>query len=235
MKLEDIRSELDEEYTWRLEEIRFFKNRLSELRRDDEKDRFRRAMAVMLYANFEGFWKTAFSIYVKAINSYCLRCVDAAEPLVAASMANAFESMSDNSKKSAYFRRTAPDDAKLHRFCRQAEFAGRIREFDFKTVNIEVEDIVDAESNLKPIVIRKILYRLGFDHELFLEHEGAITRLLGLRNRVTHGETRGGITEGEYEKMEVAVHKIMRNVIQYIYDALRDKNYLRARPGEYVI
>ena len=73
MNLADIRAELEDELRWRTEELRFFKNQLSDFRSDDERNRFRRALVVMLYSHFEGFWKAAFSIYVKALCHWALQ------------------------------------------------------------------------------------------------------------------------------------------------------------------
>lgn len=235
MNLADIRAELEEELTWRLEELRFFKNQLAEFRKEEERDRFRRAMVVMLYAHFEGFWKAAFVIYVKAVNGCGLRCSEASESLVAAAFFEVFEALADANRKSDFFRNAAPDDTKLHRFSRHQEFAGRVSEFGSRAVTIEPEDVVDTESNLKPVVIRKNLFRLGFNHDAFKQHEGTIDWLLNWRNEIAHGSRRSGLSQGQYEPLEQAVHDVMKAVIQFIYNALRERRYLRCQESEYAI
>lgn len=235
MKLADVRAELEEELTWRLEEIRFFKNQLGELRKDEERERYRRAMVVMLYSHFEGFWKMAFMIYVNAINSCRVRCSEATESLVAASFSDLFEALADSGRKSDHFRRNAPDDTKLHRFSRHAEFVGRFHEFTSKTIVIEPENVVDTESNLKPSVIRKNLFRLGFKHDAFKKHEGTVDWLLQWRNEIAHGATRSGVKDSEYEPLELAVVDVMKSVLQFVYDSLKDKRYLRYVEHEYMI
>src|SRR4051812_37690993 len=99
MNLADIRAELEDELRWRLEELQFFKNQLSDLRTDDQRDRFRRALVVMLYSHFEGFWKTAFSIYVRAINNEGIMCRDALHNLVAATLFDLIGGLTDPHKK----------------------------------------------------------------------------------------------------------------------------------------
>jgi hypothetical protein len=235
MSLAEVRAELDEELTWRLEELRFFKNRLGEFRRDEERERYRRAMVVMLYAHVEGFWKAAFTIYVKAINKTGLRCSDAVEALVAAAFTEALEALADGGRKSDYFRHSAPDDAKLHRFSRQQEFVSRIDEFVSQTVVIEPDDVVDTESNLKPVVIRKNLFRLGFQHDAFKEHEGTVDWLLNWRNQIAHGATRSGLTAEHYEPLERAVIDVMSTIVRFIYDSLKEQRYLRRRDAEHAI
>jgi hypothetical protein len=46
----DIRGELEEEQTWRRDEIRFLRNQIANMQSDAEKDQYRRSLVVMLYA-----------------------------------------------------------------------------------------------------------------------------------------------------------------------------------------
>ena len=45
-------------------------------------------------------------------------------------------------------------------------------------VDIPADKVVDPESNLKPDVIRKTLFRLGFQHDTFHPHEATVHQLL---------------------------------------------------------
>lgn len=223
MKPDEIRAELEEELAWRLEEMRFFKNQLAGLPTKDEGDRYRRALVVMLYSHFEGFWKAAFSIYVKALNAEEILCKDATHSLVASSLFDLFAGLTDHMKKHPFFRSKAPDDTKLHTLHRQVEFLERLPEME-KT---KVEKVVDPESNLKPDVIRKNLFRLGFKPDLFQAHEGFVHQLLNKRNAIAHGSTRLGVEEDDYNKLEAAVLNIMDEVVKLLFDTLRRKLYLR--------
>src|SRR5437016_5156526 len=110
----EIRAELEDERTWRRDEIRFLMNRLADLDTDTDQDRYRRAVLLLLYAHFEGFCKTALLIYVRIINKESLRC-DLAQPaLVAASCQSILKSLANPNSKSDFFRNGAPDDEKLH-------------------------------------------------------------------------------------------------------------------------
>lgn len=77
MDVAEVRAELEEELTHRLDEIRFFRNQLDEIDAVDEKERYCKCLIVMLYAHFEGFWKAAFSIYLNVINQENIKCKDA--------------------------------------------------------------------------------------------------------------------------------------------------------------
>jgi hypothetical protein len=231
MKLADVRSELEDELEWRLEELRFFKNQLAGLRSDIERSRFRRALVVMLYSHFEGFWKAAFSIYVKAVNSEAVLCRDATHSLVAASLYDLLAGLTDSQKKHPFFRAKAPDDNKLHQLHRQIEFLSRLPDMDAIRLDIPSEKVVDPESNLKPDVIRKNLFRLGFPYDMFEPHEGTVHQLLNRRNNIAHGSTRLGIDEVEFDKLEKAVMDIMEEVVKVLFDWLRTKKYLRTPPA----
>ena len=235
MKLADIRAELEDELDWRLEELRFLKNQLAELRTKDHSDRHRRALVVMLYSHFEGFWKAAFSIYIKAINEESILCKDATYSLVAASLFDLLAGLSDHQKKHPFFRTTAPADAKLHQLHRQVEFLTRLPDFQATRLTISAEKVVDPESNLKPDVIRKNLFRLGFQYDMFQSHEGTVHHLLQKRNSVAHGSTRQGIEEEDYNKLEAAVFDVMAELVRLLFESLRTKVYLRHADSDYTI
>lgn len=235
MNVADIRAELEDELEWRVGEMRFFKNQLSDMRNKDHRDRQRRALVVMLYSHFEGFWKTAFSIYVKAINAEAILCKDAIHNLIAASLFDLLAGLSDHQKKHPFFRSKAPDDAKLHQLHRQIEFLSRLPNMEATKVDIPAEKVVDPESNLKPDVIRKNLFRLGFKYDIFQSHEGTVHQLLNKRNEVAHGSTRLGIEEDEYNKLEAAVLDIMNDVVRLLFQSLRRKVFLRHPEPDYAI
>jgi hypothetical protein len=235
MNLADIRAELEDELRWRLEELRCFKNQLADMRTKDQRDRHRRALVVMLYSHFEGFWKAAFSIYVKAINAEVILCKDATHSLVAASLFDLLAGLTDHQKKHPFFRSKAPEDSKLHQLHRHVEFLSRLPDMEATRVDIPVDKVVDPESNLKPDVIRKNLFRLGFQYDMFQPHEGTVHQLLNKRNAVAHGSTRQGVEEDEYNKLEASVLDIMSDVVKLLFESLRRRVYLRHADPDYSI
>ena len=64
-----------------------------------------------------------------------------------------------------------PEDRTIHRFSRQVELINNLNEIWIRRVNIPIDDVVDTEANLKPSIMRKILYRLGLPHDAFNENE----------------------------------------------------------------
>jgi hypothetical protein len=184
-------------------------------------------VVVLLYAHFEGFCKFALLVYVNEVNKAQVKCHEASYALAAASLADLFEALRNPMKKCEIFHNTLPDETKLHRFARDREFVERSNEFLGRTVAVP-EKVVDTESNLKPIVLQKNLFRLGLPHDLFSLYEGTIHRLLETRNKIAHGISKEGLKRENYEELRNAVFIVMEQIVAEITTALREKKYLRA-------
>lgn len=226
MNLSDFRAELEAELTWRQDEIRFFRNQLSNFLKEEEQDKFRRALILILYAHFEGFCKFALTAYTKAVNDFGIACIDANPFIASASLYDVFQSLMNFDKKCLIFKNELPDDTKLHRAAREKDFLVQFNDFFKRKVTIP-EGVVDTESNLKPNVLRKNLFRLGFKHDFFENEEGHISNLLSRRNNISHGADRDGVTQESYTKIESAIIQIMNQMIVFVMDALKDKAYLK--------
>ncbi len=226
MNLAELRAELEEDRAWREEEIRDFQNRGSSIASEEERKRYRRALILLLYAHFEGFSKFAFMLYASAVNRTAITCGKANYAIAAASLADMFTSLNNPQKKSALFRRELPDDFKLHRFAREREFIERLAEIERKQVNIP-DYVVDTESNLTPIVLRKNLYRLGLPHDQFDSYAPEINRLLSIRNGISHGALKDGVGEKMYEQLRTVTSSIMTTLSAGVMKALSDAAYAR--------
>jgi len=226
MNLLDIRSQLEEELTWRQDEIRFFHNQLSVMTTDEQKDCYRKALIVMLYSHYEGFCKTAFGIYADAINAENLIIRVVNKYVAACSLDHVFLAYENRDKKNRIFKTKLPEDGKLHRFARQVDFIETFNQFEDQTACIS-ETIIDTEDNLKYIVLKKLLYRLGLDYDCFDEYHSNIEKLLGKRNNIAHGAQKTGVNEKDYNDIEKDAFDIMNGVIQIVMQALEEKQYLK--------
>jgi len=182
MNLSETWAEIEEELRWRQDEIRFFSNQLSNIDTPDDQNQFRRAIVLLLYAHFEGFCKFAFLTYIKVINGENLHCKDANFSIAASSLTDYFDALRNPENKTDYFRNALPEDRKLHRFARDKEFIENMQHYDHRPLVIP-DDVVDTESNLKPVVLKKMLFVLGFNHDAFTAIEGNIHLLLRRDNR----------------------------------------------------
>ncbi len=226
MNIADLWAEIEAEQTWRQDEVRFFQNQLGNFASDDDKNKYRKALILLLYAHFEGFCKFAFTHYVKAINLENLTCGQANYAIAAASLSEIFQALCNLDKKSSEFKNILPEDKKLHIFARDKEFLENVNKFESKALAIP-DELVDTESNLKPVVLRKNLFKLGFPHDKFEHLEGQINKLLQFRNNIAHGANISGIGKDDYEKLRDDVNLIISEVKQEIMSALQNSAYLR--------
>ena len=221
-----IRAELELELDWREAEIRFLENVAASLS-EIEKAQYRRSLIVLIYAHLEGFCKAALSTYAEHVNQAGCKVVDVDWPIAAASLGMVFKRFRDNDLKSALFRRKLPHDAKLHRFCRERDFLEQLSEFEAQDVDIPVDEVVDTESNLKPVVLKKMLYRLGLDHDLADQWSGELNRLLALRNNIAHGASKRNIQSKEYTELRTTWSTVCHKLMIAIFDAARAQAHLR--------
>lgn len=226
MDLASLWAQIEQEQTWRTDEVRFFDNLVSKVS-ESEKDRFRRANVLLLYAHYEGFCKFAFTLYVDAINAEGLKCSNVTYALAASALDSVFRELRNPESKAVEFKSVAPEDKKLHVFARDREFLSKVSNFASRNLTIP-DTVVDTESNLKPVVLRKNLFRLGFNHDSLQFLEGYIHLLLQVRNEIAHGAHGIGIVAGKYDRVRDATFEVMNQIKRFVMDALTQKTYLRA-------
>lgn len=226
MNVEAVRGVLEEELALRWAEMRHLSNQVY-LVRPSHRKRFRRALVVMLYAHLEGFAKSCLGTYAHEVNRERLKCGDANDALATASLANVFRSLASDAKPHAFFRNKAPEDSKLHAFARQKELTSRLSDLWSQSLDIPIDEVVDTESNLSPLVLRKILFRLGFPHDAFATEEGTLNRLLEERNNIAHGRRNAGYEGEDYRKIEKAVYAVLHRLMAFVTKALIDEEYKR--------
>jgi hypothetical protein len=224
-----VRAELEAERSWRSNELRLLRNQLSALAGEEERSIYRKSLVVMLYSHFEGFCRTAFAIYVRALNAQALTVGQVNWNLAASALAGVFAKLHNTDQKSHIFKRALPDDAKLHRYARDRDFLEALDDFQRIRVEIDSDDVADVESNLKPAIVRKILFRLGFDHTLADAWDGELSELLGRRNNIAHGASRMGISSKVYEEYEGAANAVMDALTEAIFQEFANGRYTRGR------
>jgi len=192
-----------------------------------ERKRFRRVLILLLYAHYEGFCRTALCIYVNYINQRTLSCADASPAVVAGAWTDIFRALDNADQKCSVFKNKLPHDAPLHRFARRRDFAEELGGFLARTVSIP-DNVIDTESNLWPIVLRKNLFRLGLDHEKFCDHDADITHLLQRRNNISHGADRDGMDEQDYNRLQSSVLTVMEQMLDFVMESSQQEAFRRA-------
>lgn len=225
MDLDSIQAGIEADLNWRWDEMRFHRNILNSLREEKDKLVYRKSMVVILYAHYEGFCKVAFTTYASEINKAKLKCGDVNDFITAATLDDLFTALLNPHKKCDIFRNSLPEDKVVHRLSTQVSFISGINKVWERDVVIPVDTVVDTESNLSPIVLRKILFRLGFPHNAFVAYDGKINQLLKIRNSVAHGTMMSGVGERVYENLEEACKEIFDAVKTFVWEALKNKQY----------
>jgi len=226
VNIADVRAQLEVELAWRLDELRLLQNQLGLIVSEADSDRYRKMLVVMLYAHFEGFCKDAWLLYVDTVNRLGIHRLQASDAIAAASLSELFHSLEDPRRKCDEFRRSLPDDSKLHRFFRQVEFVFEVRSIWRRKVVLP-EGVVDTEANLSVAQLRKSLFRLGLETDGFEAYEGSIHRLVNLRHAVAHGAHKLGVSQTDYVGFRDAVFNVMNGMSKLIWQALVEKKYLK--------
>jgi hypothetical protein len=221
----DFTAELYRAFDWRFDEVRRLKN-VIEREPPSHRDDLRKSLVILLYAHFEGFCVFSLQHYLEAINQRRLTCRAVLPALVAGAWERLFHAMESGDHKNRYFRQSLPNDVRLHRHWRRRHFVESIESFYELPVELN-EDVIDAESNLKPEVLERNLFILGLDHTFVSPHFDTISNLLGRRNRLAHGEDRRGVPSKDYDEYEDSVFAICYNLIQFLTQSYRDSSYER--------
>lgn len=256
MDIDSVRAQIEKDLAWRLEEIAFFARQLNNFkpldmndgdkqsvenkRVEGDKERFRKALVLMLYAHFEGFFRSAFTLYVSAINEERISLSEAIDELVASSLYNEFGKY-DNIK-ALVDQESSEINKTIKRLKNRVEW---IKEFDElrqkKVIMLPISSrhndknsIIYTESNLNSEIIEKILYRLGFPSDIFnfqisgKTFKDILNEFLGRRNPIAHGEQlKEGINEKQYNEFKDVFDKITDIIPKIITRALNEKLYLK--------
>lgn len=224
MTADELRAALETELAWRQEELAFFKNQLNEVE-ESNKNKYRKSLVLILYSHMEGYIKIGLQTYIQYINSQGLNRRDVNTGLMVASMHKEFIAYENMERKSEFFRKTLPDDTRLHRLYRRVDFMEKME--NFKEQELVIDDqIIDTESNLWYIVLQKNLYKIGLPVDLFDDYRSDIDALVNRRNSIAHGNFKSGVTDIEFSNWERKVSEILEDITRLLYDYARNKRYL---------
>lgn len=229
MNVADIIAQIESDLNWRLLELRTLRRAHDAAGTADEQDTVRKSLVVMLYAHLEGFTVTALSTYLAAVNKERVARRDLCLPLAATSMEPLMEAINSGDEAGAHFGWPIPwkkPGMELRRLLRSAEFLDRFSQFETEEVLLPL-DYVDAQSNLKPNVLRLLLYRLGLQYALVDTYEALLHNLLKRRNEIAHGANVSPIRMIDYDPMEVSVFALMDELKRAVVRASLNGEFIR--------
>lgn len=223
-----MRESLEEEVFWRTEEIKFFKNQLVNFQNEQEKEKYRKSMVLILYSHLEGFLKVALTTYAQFLNSLNKKRNAFSYNLIATSMDGEFKAYENKDMKCKRFiNNKIPDEKKIHNIYRRVNFLESSETLMNQAMFI-TDSAIDTESNVWYIVLQKNMYRMGLPLDLFQEFEKDIDSLVNRRNSIAHGSRHSGVKEDDYLKWETSVVSIMNEITRKIYSYAVNECYLRA-------
>ena len=228
MNLENVWAQLEQELAWRQAELRLLSNSRNALKIEGDRDRFRRAQLVMLYAHAEGFCKVALVIYLKAINSKKIPRSAACDELIASSLDQLFHALEFGDRKGKVFKSAPPSEEKMLLLFRKRDFVREFESIMAQPLTLP-EATVNTEDNLNSTVLRKTLFRLGFSMVAMESYEESLNELVKRRNNIAHGIDDAIVRGTDYRRLEKAVLEAMDLIVLTIIEALEQETYLK--PG----
>ena len=228
MQLDEMRSQMEIDLLWRQEEIAFFKNQLCNINNEEEKNKYRKSLVLILYSHYEGFMKICLLTYVQYLNTQNLMNKDAVVALKASSINDAFKKFENTNTHFFLKEKDGKSDGEMDRFYRRVQLVNALSSIDEKQLQID-DTVINTESNLWYVVLQKNLYRIGMPTSLFDDLKRDIDSLVNRRNSIAHGTQDSGVTEKELTRWENVVKRILEESIKILFKYAKDKNYLNDR------
>ncbi len=225
MTPEKLREDLENDLLWRQEEMAFLKNQLNNISEESQKNRYRKSLVAMLYSHFEGFVKISLLTYIQYLNELGVSGRDVNFQIIAASLNNEFNAYDNLDRKNKFFKKELPEDENLHRFSRRVDFLEEINGFINNVICID-DSTINTESNLRSVVLKKNLYKIGLPISMIDEYAKDIDALVNRRNSIAHGDSKSGIEEAEYVKWELKTYHLMESICALLYDYSLNEKYL---------
>lgn len=181
---------------------------------------------MLIYSHVEGYCKFALLTYVEWINAAGLKCSQVTYPLVAATLSQVFAALRDPNSKHEFFRNILPLDQALHLTAREHAFVERYDQVVSQNVKIP-DRVVDTKSNVTPEILMKMLFQLGMEFEEVRPQAGNLSKLLGIRNAIAHGDRLKVPKDSEISDFKTTAVAVMAFLQSEVYASLSGEKYLR--------
>jgi hypothetical protein len=228
---ESVYDDLEGDRRSREGEIRLVERLIEGTQSEDERAMLKRSLVLLAYAHLEGFCKFSLLAYAAALNALKIRCVEASYPVAAAGLSKVFAALRNPNSKHDAFRHIFPDDAQLHLLAREQVFVSSYEKIVSGQVEIP-DQLIDTKSNLSAGILRKMLFQLGLSYPVVDEHEANISKLLGIRNAIAHGDRLKVPGDKDIDDYVVTALSVMKFLQNEVYAALKGQVYLRKTDDE---
>ncbi|MGC0415233.1 MAE_28990/MAE_18760 family HEPN-like nuclease [Embleya sp. AB8] len=221
MNVAELRAQLEEDMSWRLDEVRHLVNLL--LHGPGETEVYSlRAILVMQYAHLEGFTRNALSLYVSAINAKQLPICELKPELMAAALAAEFDSL----RKTNSLPVSEGDGRLTARARQQVAFVQKVQQLNVGPISIAAEVAVSMEMNLGSDVLKRSLVALGISIDKVAQDQySTIEFVKRVRNDIAHGSRTERISEGLFRAHLKKFEQFMNDLSRVITQAATEEWY----------
>lgn len=193
--LNEVLNDINSNMTWRLNELREFKNIANKLN-DYQAKILLKSLIPMVYAHWEGFIVSTMKIVFQYLNQLNLRSDDYCYIY----LTTAYENSLSNLEKSTNFDKRKKHLKNLYdNFSKQVQF----------------NDKIDTKSNLKFDVLTEICKKINLDESNFLGYKEDLNMLVHIRNGIAHGDTESIVFEN-YEAVEKYIDLLENLMIDFV-------------------
>ncbi|UTJ05373.1 MAE_28990/MAE_18760 family HEPN-like nuclease [Arcobacter roscoffensis] len=227
MDFTNYRNDIEYDLDWRLQELRLLKNQIALLKDEEKKIQLRKALLVMLYSHFEGFFKISLLTYIKYINDLKLHCneIQHKPELITSTMDEIFIKYEDLNIRNKMINKKSREESveseegdvkSVDTLFRRTDFITNFDKYMQLVINLK-DNVINTESNLKSHVLEKNFYKLSIPHNILKDSNKVINKLVNLRNSIAHGSRKTGFKEDDYQKIETEIiEKVMKPLINIL-------------------
>lgn len=222
MDVAELRTQLEEDLTWRLDELRLLRNDLlGNLEQSSWPAHSLRALLVMQYAHLEGLTQNSFHLYIRVINECKLPVAELHANLLATALVSDFKSLrtgaisgDDEDSESTYLKR-----AKRH-----VSFVERVRVATRGPLYVDPDHAVSMEMNLGSDVLRKTLYMVGIpDSAMDGGYLSSLEFVRRARNDVGHGARTEAISINLFDAHMRKCESFMNHIVRIVTTAVAEE------------
>lgn len=209
---------MERDLSWRLDELRHLRNRLLNADQSQIQIGFR-TLIVLQYAHVEGFAKQSLSLYSSAINGEKMLATRAAREVAASTLVAELSKWRTGDPTQLGLQ---GEDRRYRRAQADTQFLESVVAAMEQEVDLDVDSVVDLESNLSKDILKRVLYRVGIDPDRLDDSFYSSLEWVRLRrNKVAHGNSIAPIDPAEFEAHRTKTVELMNETMRLIYHASR--------------
>lgn len=208
--MSDCAKQLEEDLSWREAELASLKLLVSDATVGSVRHTsLLRALWVMLYAHYEGFFKFAWDLYLEQLEQLGVTRGQSTDSLARFSLSKNFRALrADLSPKSLWG-------------CFTCDFGAWMKD------QLRFEVRLETNSNLWPGLAKENSIEVGLPTTKLDAYEVELRALVSRRNDIAHGKSMVVRDLAEYQKYEDAATLAMHELAVAVLEALEQKQYLR--------